>query len=100
MRRFSMLVSNGLEILGEEELQQAEIELGSYVRITEGMFKGYNGRVIKVTRDKNHQVTMLRIQADTFGKEMEQVLGKHLYITIPQGLVSQAVEGTNHDKNQ
>ena len=43
---------------------------------------------------------MLRIQADTFGKEMEQVLGKHLYITIPQGLVSQAVEGTNHDKNQ
>ena len=100
MRRFSMLVSNGLEILGEEELQQAEIELGSYVRITEGMFKGYNGRVIKVTRDKSHQVTMLRIQADTFGKEMEQVLGKHLYSTIPQGLVNQAMEGTKHDQNQ
>lgn len=88
MRSFSVLVSNGLDILGDDDLQQVDIVEGSYVQITEGIYKGYCGQVIKARNDDNSRVTMLKIAADKFGPELCQILGKHIYITIPQDLVT------------
>lgn len=87
MRKFSILVSNGLDILGAEEMEHVEVLAGSYVQITEGLYKGFSGKVLKVRNKDNSQSTMLEIEADKFGPEMEEILGKRLYITIPQELV-------------
>jgi transcription antitermination factor NusG len=91
MRRFSALVSNGLDIMGEEEINQTDIVEGDYVHINEGMFKGCSGRVVKVKNSKSvGDSTILKIEADKFGSEMEEVLGKYLYITVSQELVNLA----------
>lgn len=88
MHSFSVLVSNGLDILGEDELDQTQIiEEGAYVQITEGMFKGYIGHVLRVRTDDNSRVTMLKVAADKFGAEMQNILGKNIYITVPQNIV-------------
>jgi transcription antitermination factor NusG len=80
MRTFSMLVSNGLDILGEEELQEVEIIEGSYVEITAGFNKGYRGRVLKVRNRDNSKATLLQIQADLC-PNLSAVMNK-LYITV------------------
>jgi transcription antitermination factor NusG len=80
MRTFSMLVSNGLDILGEEELQEVEILEGSYVEITAGFNKGYRGRVLKVRNRDSSKATLLQIQADLC-PNLSAVMNK-LYITV------------------
>jgi transcription antitermination factor NusG len=62
MRTFSMLVSNGLDILDEEDLQKVEILTGSYVEITDGPNKGYRGNVYKIRNKDNSKATVLEIQ--------------------------------------
>lgn len=88
MRQFSVLVSNGLDILGDDEIKQVEIIKGSYVSITDGIYKGFCGRVLKVKNLDNSESTMLQIEADKFGPNMAEILGKHLYITIPTPLAT------------
>jgi transcription antitermination factor NusG len=71
MRTFSMLVSNGLDILDEEDLQKVEILTGSYVEITEGPQKGYRGNVYKIRNKDNSKETLLEIEVpelSTLGK--------------------------------
>jgi transcription antitermination factor NusG len=80
MRTFSMLVSNGLDILGEDELQSVEILEGSYVEITDGFNKGYRGKVLKIKNRDNSPTTLLQIQA-SLCPNLSAVLNK-LYITV------------------
>jgi transcription antitermination factor NusG len=80
MRTFSMLISNGVNILGEDELQDVEIIKGSYVEITEGLNKGYMGKVIKVRNKDNSCATLLEIEA-SICPNLSKVLRK-LYITV------------------
>jgi transcription antitermination factor NusG len=88
MHKFSMLISNGFDILGDEDMKAVKFEVGDYVNITEGMLKGYNGRVLKITTEGKNDTTVLQIEADSFGSDMKEVLGKHLYISIPESLAS------------
>jgi hypothetical protein len=85
MRRFSALVSNGQDIIGEDELQNLQIVSGTLVHITDGLFKGYSGRVLKV-RDpkKQRETTMLEVVLE---KEMAGVLDKKIYITVAKEIV-------------
>lgn len=96
MRRFSALVSNGLDIMGEDEIAQSDIAEGDYVHINEGLFKGCSGRVINVKNKKDAiESTILKIEADKFGQEMESILGKYLYITISRDLVELQRDGNS-----
>jgi transcription antitermination factor NusG len=88
MRRFSAMVSNGLDILSDDDMKHVEILEGSYVQITDGPYAGFCGQVLKVRNKDNAHMTMLQIEADKFGPELGQILGKHLYITIPQAIVA------------
>jgi transcription antitermination factor NusG len=88
MHKFSMLISNGFDILGDEDMKTVKFEVGDYVNITEGMLKGYNGRILKITTDGKNDMTVLQIEADSFGSDMKEVVGKHLYISIPESLAS------------
>jgi transcription antitermination factor NusG len=89
MRKFSALVSNGLDICGEEEIKEMDVTVGDYVSITEGQFAGYSGYVLKV-RDKKDksQTTMLQIKADKLGPHFKEILGANIYITVPQNIAS------------
>lgn len=85
MRTFSMLVSNGLDILGEEELQNMEIIEGSYVEIVEGPNKGFRGKVYKIRNKDNSKATILEIQA-SLCPNLSQVFTK-MFITINPAFV-------------
>jgi transcription antitermination factor NusG len=80
MRIFSMIVSNGLDIIGEEELRDMEIVEGSYVEITEGLNKGYRGHVYKIRNKDNSKATVLEIKA-SLCPNLNAVL-KKFFITI------------------
>jgi transcription antitermination factor NusG len=89
MRMFSALVSNGQDIIGEEELQeQMEIISGHYVQLNEGLFKGYSGRVIKVRRKQSDdESTILELELDRLGPAMTDILDKKIYVSVSQALV-------------
>jgi ribosomal protein L24 len=57
-----------------------EIIKGSYVEITEGLNKGYMGKVIKVRNKDNSCATLLEIEA-SICPNLSKVLRK-LYITV------------------
>jgi transcription antitermination factor NusG len=80
MRMFSMIVSNGMDIIGEEELQDVEIIEGSYVEITAGLNKGYKGNVYKIRNKDNSKATILEIEA-SLCPNLNAVLNK-FFITI------------------
>jgi transcription antitermination factor NusG len=80
MRTFSMLVSNGLDILEESELQSMDIIEGSYVEITEGPSAGYRGKVYKIRNKDNSKATVLEIQA-SLCPNLNKVFNK-LFITV------------------
>jgi transcription antitermination factor NusG len=80
MRTFSMLVSNGVDILDEEDLQKVEILTGSYVEITEGPNKGYRGKVYKIRNKDNSKATLLEIQVP----ELNNLFSKFLITVRPE----------------
>jgi transcription antitermination factor NusG len=80
MRTFSMLVSNGLDILDEEDLQKVEILTGSYVEITEGPNKGYRGNVYKIRNKDNSKATVLEIRVP----ELNNIFNKFLITIRPE----------------
>lgn len=94
MRMFSALVSNGQDIIGEEELQeQMEILSGHYVQLTDGLFKGYSGRVLKVRRKQSSdESTILELELDRLGPAMSDVLDKKIYISVSKSIVDK-IEG-------
>jgi transcription antitermination factor NusG len=80
MHTFSALVSDGTDIIGEDELRDVEIIEGCYVEITEGLNKGYRGKVLKVRNRDNSKATLLQIKA-SICPNLSEVL-KEMYITI------------------
>jgi transcription antitermination factor NusG len=93
MRRFCAFVSNGLDIMPVEEVTKNTIAEGAYVRVTEGPYKDFRGRVIKVKKkgaggkaSKENAVEMLKIQAECFGEELRQVLGE-MVMMVPMNSV-------------
>jgi transcription antitermination factor NusG len=85
MRTFSMLVSNGVDIVGEDELNNVEIIEGSYVEITDGFNKGFRGKVLKVRNRDNSDATLLQIEASQC-PNLSEVLNK-MYITVSPAFV-------------
>jgi transcription antitermination factor NusG len=93
MRRFCAFVSNGLDIMPVEEVVKNTIAEGAYVRVTEGPYKDFRGRVIKVKKkgaggksSQENAVEMLKIQAECFGEELQQVLGE-MVMMVPMNCV-------------
>jgi hypothetical protein len=56
--------------------------------VTEGPYKDFRGRVIKVKKSPSSDSTveMLKIQAECFGEELQQVLGE-MVMMVPMNSV-------------
>jgi transcription antitermination factor NusG len=83
MRTFSVLVSNGMDILGEEEVQELDIVEGCYVEITEGLNKGYRGKVFKIRDQGKTTGTMLQIEA-CLCPNLSEIMNKMYIMVNPQ----------------
>jgi transcription antitermination factor NusG len=80
MHIFSMIASNGMDIIGDDELKDMEITEGSYVEITAGLNKGYRGKVYKIRNKDNNKMTILEIKA-SLCPNLNTILNK-FYITV------------------
>jgi transcription antitermination factor NusG len=98
MNTFITFVTNGLDILDENALNNINIESGSYVHITDGPLKGYRGHVMKIHKNKNgnSDISVLEIEANEFGNELASIykLDKKWYLTVSSQLVK-SVEKIN-----
>lgn len=83
MHIFSMIVSKGLHVIGEEELQEMEFIEDSYVEITAGLFKGYKGKVYKIRNKENSKATILEIKA-SLCPNLNVVLNKFFITVSPE----------------